>query len=167
MSQDYHGGATTWYVAPMSRLEKLETGLKVTAIVIAFFTFVTTFEVGGLVRPGGGAGAQSRILMWMAIALAVAILDRLQQREVMSIVFVGFNDLAHWAMYLSLMSGLATGLLVLLYAGFMMAGDIVKMVFFSTSGYTVRGLPKAVILTGVGLFVVGYGAILYFGLTGW
>ncbi|MFW6102689.1 MAG: hypothetical protein ACOC7M_00180 [Chloroflexota bacterium] len=166
MSQDYHGGATTWYVAPMSTLEKLETGLKVVAMVIAFVTFATTFEADGLARPAGAAGTQSRILMWMAIALAVAVLDRLQQREVVSIVFVVFNDLAHWAMYLSLMNGLATGLPVLLYAGFMTAGDIAKMVFFATSGYTVRGLPRAAIVAGVGLFVIGYGALIYLGLTG-
>ena len=166
MSQDYHGGATTWYVAPMSMLEKLETGLKVIAILIALVTFVATFQAEGLVRPAGLAGTQTRILMWMAIALAVAILDRLQQRELVSLVFVVFNDLAHWAMYLSLMSGLSSGLPILFYAGFMMVGDIVKLFFFATSGYKVRGLPRGVIVAGVGLFVVGYGAILYLGLVG-
>lgn len=165
MSRDYHGGARGWYVAPMDRLEYLETALKIIAIVIAAVTFITSFQAEELARPAGPAGIQSRILMWMALALAVAVLDRLQQRELVSVFFVIFNDLAHWAMYLSLMSGLGSAIPVVLYAGFMMAGDVVKMVFFATSGYTVRGLPKGVILGGVGLFVLGYGVLIYLGLT--
>lgn len=166
MSHDYHGDARNWYVAGMSRLEKVETVLKAIAIVIALVTFVTTFQAGELARPAGPAGTQSRILMWMAIALAVAIVDRLQQRELVSIVFVVFNDLAHWAMYLSLLSGLTASAAVIFYALFMLAGDIAKMVFFATSGYTVRGLPSVAIVGGVGLFVIGYGALIYLGLAG-
>mgnify|MGYP006292024263 FL=1 len=166
MSHDYHGDARNWYVAGMSRLEKVETVLKVIAIVIALVTFVTTFQAGELARPAGPAGTQSRILMWMAIALAVAIVDRLQQRELVSIGFVVFNDLAHWAMYLSLLSGLTASAAVIFYALFMLAGDIAKMVFFATSGYTVRGLPSVAIVGGVGLFVIGYGALIYLGLAG-
>ncbi len=164
MAGNYHESRGTWYVAPMSRLEWVETIFKSAAIVIAFITFVREFTPGELQQPAGAAGTQSRIFMWMAIALAIAILDRLQQRELFSIGFVVMNDLAHWAMYLSLLSGLTAMGWVIAYCALMMAGDIAKIVFFVTSGYTVRGAPRPLLLSGVGAFVVAYGVILVLAL---
>ena len=166
MSANYHEGKSTWYMAPMSRLEWLETGLKIVAMVIAFITFARAFGPGTLVTPGGSVGTQSRILMWMAVALAVAILDRLQQRELLSIGFVIANDLAHWAMYLSFMSGPPAMAPVVAYCAFMMAGDLAKIAFFATSKYTVRGVPRPLLLAGVAAFVVAYGVVLVLALYG-
>jgi hypothetical protein len=164
MTKNYHESKGSWYVAPMSRLEWLETMLKSIAIVIAFVTFIQVFATERLETPTGAAHIQSRILMWMAIALTIAILDRLQQRELLSIGFVIANDLAHWAMYLAFLSGLSTMVPVIVYCAFMMVGDIVKLAFFATSGYTVRGAPRPLLLAGVGAFVLAYGAILVLAL---
>lgn len=164
MVTDYHESRGTWYRAPMSRLEWLETIFKCAAMVIAFITFVREFSPGDLQQPAGAAGTQSRILMWMAIALAIAILDRLQQRELFSIGFVVINDLAHWAMYLSFLSGLTAMVPVIAYCALMMIGDTVKIVFFATSGYTVRGAPRPLLLAGVGAFVIAYGIVLVLAL---
>ncbi len=165
MAQNYHEGRGRWYVAPMGRLEWLETGLKLTAMAVAFVTFILTFDADrGLATPPGNAGIQSRILFWLAVGLAFAIIDRVQQRELFSIVFVVVNDLAHWAMYLSLMSGLAAAVPVVVYCALMMAGDIAKIAFFATSRYTVRGIPKPLLLAGVGAFVVAYGVVLVLAL---
>lgn len=164
MPENYHESKGRWHVAPMSRLEWLETGLKIVAMIIAFITFARLFDSDGLSSPAGSAGIQSRILFWMAVGLAFAIIDRLQQREMFSIGFVVANDLAHWAMYLSFMSGLSAMAPVIAYCGFMMAGDLAKIAFFSTSPYTVRGIPRPVLLVGVGAFVVAYGVVLVLAL---
>lgn len=164
MPRNYHENRGTWYLAPMSCLEWLETILKCVAIIIALVTFVREFTPGDLRQPTGAAGTQSRILMWMAIALAIAIIDRLQQRELLSIGFVVMNDLAHWAMYLSFLSGLTAMGAVIAYCALMMAGDIAKIAFFATSGYTVRGAPRPLLLVGVGAFVIAYGVVLVLAL---
>lgn len=164
MTKNYHESKGRWYIAPMSRLEWLETAAKTIAIVIAFATFIRVFAPGELETPTGALGTQSRILMWMAIGLAIAVLDRLQQRELLSIGFVIMNDLAHWAMFLSLLSGLTTMAPVIAYCALMMAGDIVKLVFFATTGYTVRGAPRPLLLAGVGAFVIAYGVVLVLAL---
>lgn len=161
MADNYHEAKGRWYVAPMGRLEWIETALKVLAMAVAFVTVATTFQPGeGLARPDGAAGTQSRILFWMAVGLAFAIIDRLQQRELVSIVFVVVNDLAHWAMYVSFMSGLTAAPPVVAYCGLMIAGDLAKIAFFATSRYTVRGIRRPLLLVGVGLFVVAYGVVL-------
>ena len=164
MADNYHESKGRWYVAPMSRLEWLETGAKMAAMVVAFSTFARAFDPGGLATPSGAQGIQSRILFWMAVGLAVAILDRLQQRELFSIGFVVVNDLAHWAMYLSLVSGLSAAVPVVAWCALMMMGDLAKLRFFATSGYTVRGAPKPLLLGGVAAFVVAYGVVLVLAL---
>jgi hypothetical protein len=164
MPSNYHDDRGIWHVAPMGRLEWLETGLKLAAMAVAFVTFARAFDPAGLSTPVGGAYTQSRILFWMAVGLAVAILDRLQQRELFSIGFVVVNDLAHWAMYLSFMSGLSTMAPVIAYCALMMAGDAAKIAFFATSGYTVRGAPRPLLLAGVAAFVVAYGVVLVLAL---
>ncbi len=164
MSGNYHESKGTWHVAPMSRLEKLETAFKTVAMIVAFVTFAQVFSPGQLETPAGVAGTQSRIIMWLAVALGIAILDRLQQRELFSVAFVVVNDLAHWAMYLSFLSGLSAMASVVAYCALMMAGDIVKIVFFATTGYTVRGAPRPLLLVGVAAFVVAYSVVLVLAL---
>lgn len=164
MPLDYHGGRTSWHVAPMAPLEKLETGLKVIAIVIAAAVFFQTRWASGGTEVAGSLAIQTRIVRVMAIGLAIAILDRLQQRELVSITFVVFNDLAHWGMYFALASGLASTVGVVAYCAFMMAGDIAKIVFFATTDYTVRRAPKPLLLAGVAAFVVAYGVVLVLAL---
>jgi hypothetical protein len=163
MTLDYHGGKKNWYVAPMAPLEKLETGLKVVAIAIAAVAFFQTMAMDGG-DAVGPAAMQARIMRVMAIALAIAILDRLQQRELVSIAFVTLNDLAHWAMYFALASDLASTVAVVAYCAFMMAGDISKIAFFATTNYTVRRVPKPLLLAGVAAFVVAYGVVLVLAL---
>ncbi len=164
MARNYHESKGSWHIAPMSRLEKLETAFKAVAMIVAFVTFAQVFSPGQLETLAGAAGTQSRILMWMAVALGIAILDRLQQRELFSVGFVIVNDLAHWAMYLSFLSGLLAMALVIAYCALMMAGDIMKIVFFATTGYTVRGAPRPLLLAGVAAFVVAYGVVLVLAL---
>ncbi|MBN1153163.1 MAG: hypothetical protein JXA58_08125 [Dehalococcoidia bacterium] len=161
---NYHEVKGGWYIAPMGRLEWLETILKLAAMGVAFATLAFHFRPGLLATPSGDAGTQSRILFWMAVGLAFAIVDRLQQRELFSIAFVVVNDLAHWAMYLSLMSGLNLAAPVVAYCALMMGGDVAKIVFFATSKYTVRGIPKPALLAGVGAFVIAYGVVLVLAL---
>jgi len=160
MSLDYHGGRNSWHVAPMAGLEKLETALKVIAIVVAAIVFFQTRAGSGGVEVAGSVAIQSRIMRAMAIGLAIAVLDRLQQREVASIAFTVVNDLAHWGMYFALSSGIAAMLGVVVYCALMMAGDIAKIAFFATTDYTVRGIPKPLLVAGVSAFIVAYGVIL-------
>ena len=164
MPLDYHGGRKNWHVAPMAPLEKLETGLKVIAMVVAAVVFFQTRSSSGVVDLAGPVAVQSRIVRIMAIGLAIAILDRLQQRELVSVVFVVFNDLAHWGMYFALASGIAAVAGVVAYCALMMAGDIAKIAFFATADYTVRGIPKPLLLGGVAAFVVAYAVVLVLAL---
>jgi len=160
MPTNYHEGKGGWHVAPMGWLEWLETGLKAAAMAIAFVLIARAIASGALSFSAGSADMQARILRWMAIALAIAIVDRLQQREITSIVFVVVNDLAHWSMYLALLNGLSPAAPVVAFCALMAAGDVTKIVFFSTTGYTVRGLPRPLLIGGVVAFVVGYLVIL-------
>ena len=159
MPADYHKSRDRWYVAPMGRLEWLETGLKAAAMLVAYAALLQALLAGRL-NAATVAGTQSTILLWMAVALSVAVIDRLQQREVISIAFVVFNSLAHWAMYLLLLRSALPVAPVVAWCVLMIAGDIAKMAFFLRSEFTVRGLPKPVLLLGVFAFVVGYAVVL-------
>ncbi len=106
------------------------------------------------------SGTESSIVLWMAVALSVALIDRRQQRELISIAFVVFNSLAHWAMCVLLLRHAAAEPPVTAWCAVMSAGDVARIAFYGRSDFTVRGLPEPVLLLGVPAFVVGYAVVL-------
>jgi len=99
----------------------------------------------------------------MSVGLFGAIFERLDQREIGSMVFVLLNNLGHWGLLLALASGLSGSGLVIAFSALMLSGDSTKLAFFATSEFTIRNAAKALVLTVISLFALGYAITLALG----
>lgn len=149
-------GQRGWHRADWGPLGRAETVLKAMAIVIALVT----------AAGGGGVGGpdDNRLAFWLLVAVAagyvVAIADRLIDREVTAVVFVVAMVIGHWAMVFALDRDDWPALALQLFAGFMLAGDLVKIVYFATTRTQVRGLPPTVPILMTATLVVSYALII-------
>ena len=149
-----------WYVARMSFIEWLETAFKLSAIACGISAFTVGFLPGALALPTGLRLAQVVILGVISLGLVGAILERFDQREIGSMVFVILNNFGHWGMLLAILAGLNSSLLIIAFSALMLAGDTTKLIFFATTNFTVRNVPKPFLLMVIALFASGYAAIL-------
>lgn len=155
-----------WYIADWPPLGWIETGLKAIAIVIGIFVGIKAVGVGSFAFPVGIRLIQWIVLAVLSLGLIAAIFDRIAYRDIISMVFVIFNNLGHWGMMLSLLFVSGPGYRLILFCGLMLLGDIVKLIFIATTDFTVRDTPRSVLLSLTGFYVIGYIAILILDLVG-
>lgn len=149
-----------WHVAPWPPLAWLETVIKLTALVLGTIALVQALSGGTFALPGGLRMAQLVILALLSLGLVAAIFDRFAEREIVAMIFVIINNLGHWGMVVALASEPGPGGLLLAFAGLMLLGDLVKLVFLKVHDFSVRDTPKAVLYGLTSAYVVGYLAIL-------
>jgi hypothetical protein len=80
------------------------------------------------------------------VGLMAAIGDRLLEREVIAMVFVCFNNLAHLALLVSLLTTDGPGRLLTAFALLMICGELVKIRFLHSTGFTVRTTPTSLVI---------------------
>jgi hypothetical protein len=149
-----------WYVAPWPPLAWLETGIKLVAIVVGIVALIQTLSAGVFVLPSGLRLAQWVVLILLSLGLLAAIMDRVLMREIVSMAFVILNNLGHWGMVVALAGEPGPGVLLPLFAGLMLAGDVVKLVFLRVHDFEVRDTPRAVLFGLTSVYVVGYLVLL-------
>ena len=149
-----------WHVAQWPPLAWLETVIKLAAIVVGVIALTGALSDGTWAWPGGWRLAQLGVLAFLALGLLVAILDRLAEREVVAMAFVILNNLGHWGMVAALASAPGPGGWLSIFAGLMLAGDLVKLVFLKVHQFSVRDTPRATLYGLTLIYVVGYGVIL-------
>ncbi len=149
-----------WHIGDYGTLGWVETGLKTLAVLIGLSTGIAALQTGSLAFPEGTQAIQLIVLGFMALLLTLAIADRVIDREIIAMVFIIFNVLSHWGMVLGLATpGLIEGRLVP-FCVFMIAGDIVKIIFFATTGFQIRDIPRNVIFGLTGGSILTYVIVL-------
>ncbi len=143
-----------WHVARWHPLAWMETAVKVAAHVIALVALGRALQHGGWTWPDGGRLAQFIALSALSLGLVAAIFDRLAEREIIAMIFVLLNNLAHWGMVVALATRPGPGSLLTYFAALMLIGDLVKLRFLAVTRFTVRDTPRSV-LYGLTLFYVG------------
>lgn len=149
-----------WHVATWHPLAWVETAVKVAAHVVAVIVLVGALQRGGWTWPGGARLAQFIVLIVLSLGLVAAIFDRLQEREIVAMVFVLVNNVAHWGMVVALAVPPGPGSALTAFAALMLAGDLVKLVFLTVTDFTVRDTPRSVLYGLTLVYVVGYIVIL-------
>lgn len=141
-----------WHRGDWGPLGLLETGLKVVGFACAYAAALVADGPVGL-----PSGARLAVLILLAVAelgLLAAIGDRWLEREITAAVFVVFNNAAHLAMILAVLRDVDAAW-ILAFALPMLAGELVKIVFLRTTGFTVRDASSSLL---IGL-TAGYAAI--------
>ncbi len=149
-----------WYVRPWPPLAWVETGIKLLAIVVGVMALIAALLAGVFVLPSGVQLAQWAVLGLMSLGLLAAVIDRWIEREIVAMVFVVLNNLGHWGMVIALATEPGPGALLPLFAGLMLAGDAVKLVFLRLYGLEVRNTPQSVLFGLTSAYVVGYMVLL-------
>lgn len=155
-------GRPAWHVGDWGPLGWLETVLKLAGVAVGVAALIATLgdPADG---PGGARLAQAIVLGVLCLGLLAAIADRLADREIVGMAFIVAMNAGHLAMLAALLRDDVEGYLIT-FAALMLAGDLVKLVFLRTTGFTVRSVPRAAVYGLVGAYVAGYVALIILAL---
>jgi hypothetical protein len=155
--------AKRWHVGSWGPLGAVETLLKGAAFACAFVALAVAAG-SGWERPGGAELAQTLLLALAELGLAIAVYDRVMEREITAMAFVVVNNLAHLAIVLALLAERDVAGYVTAFAGLMLAGELVKIAFLRRTAFTVRGHDPALLVAGTAGYAALYAAVLVLAL---
>lgn len=150
----------SWHFADWPPLAWLETVIKLFALFLAILTAYRGIQRWTFEFPSGLELLEWAIMLVLSLGLALAILDRIQNREIFAMGFVLLNNLGHWGMTYTLMTDPGPGALLSVFAGLMLLGDLVKLLFLRLYTFKVRDLPKAVLYGLTAVYILGYSTII-------
>ena len=148
-----------WHLGDWGPLGLLETLIKAIAFIAAYAALAEGWG-GSFGLPSGAGLAQLALLGVAELGLLAAIGDRLVEREISAMMFVVFNNLAHLAMIGALLFDPGPEGLLVAFATLMAAGDMVKLGWLASSGFTVREVPPALVQGLTAAYVAVYLAVL-------
>ena len=147
-----------WHIYNWTFLGWTETGVKSIAIMIGMWAYYLSRNSQVWFLPSGNRLIQWTILGILSLGIFFAIFNRWKNKEIASMIFVLFNNLGHWGMFLALIRN--TGWFLLPYfALLMMLGDLIKILFLKQMRYTERYLSTNLFVYATLIFVIGYGLI--------
>ena len=154
---------SSWYFYNWTFLGWLETGIKAVALIIGMWAFCLSRVSQIWMIPSGIQLIQWIVLSVLSLGIFVAIYNRWQNKEIVSMIFILFNNLGHWGMFLALTRN--TGWAILpIFSFLMMLGDLIKIIFLRQQHYTEKNIPPNIFIKLTLIFVLGYGII---GLLNW
>ncbi len=157
-------GENQWYVAHWPALAWLETTIKIIGLLVALIAVLMTIFEGEFEFPASTRMVQWIILFAMSLGLLLAIYDRIVERELVAMGFVIINNIGHWGMVIALMFTPPPDGGLMIFAGMMMFGDIIKLWYLFTSGYAPRLIPRSLLYFLTSCYVIGYRLIVVMGL---
>ena len=95
--------AAAWHVARWGPLGWIETGVKSCGFLCAYLALASSITTGWS-TPRGVRVVELALIGTATVGLLAAIGDRLLEREIVAMVFVCFNNLAHLALLASLLT---------------------------------------------------------------
>jgi len=148
-----------WHRASWGPLGTAETLVKSAAFLAAYAAFARS--VGhGRATPHGSELAEVILLGIAELGLLGAIADRIMEREITAMVFVVFNNAAHLGLIWALLAVRDAQSAVIAFAGLMLVGELVKISFLFTTGYTVRNHSTSLVVGIVSAYAGLYAALL-------
>lgn len=110
--------------------------------------------------PGGMRLAQVLLLAALSVGLLAGVADRVLEREVVGMVFIPFLLAGHVGMTVALARDPGADTALVAFAVLMLAGDLLKLVFLTTTDFRVRDLPRGAVIGLTSAYAAGYAALL-------
>jgi hypothetical protein len=151
-----------WHVGDYGPLGWAETSIKAAAFGVAFVALAHALG-RDLVTPHGIHVFELILLGIAELGLIFAIGDRIIERELIAMGFVCVANAAHLGMLFALLADPGPGVLLSLFCALMFAGEVIKLRFLTTTGFSVRDVAPVVVQ---GL-VVAYAVIYAVALIAW
>jgi len=150
-------GRRDWHVARWGPWGWGETAVKLVAVALAV---AAAAEDGAWSIP-----PHHRVAFWTLAAISVAyvaaVADRWIDREIVAMAFVFAMIVGHLAIVRAMGGREWPGGDVRAFAGLMLLGDLLKLVFFVRTGARVRDLPRPVPIVATGLLALLYLVVLF------
>jgi hypothetical protein len=144
-----------WHVGTYEPLAWAETAVKAVAFLVAYVALVQA--LGRTLHSPDGIHVAEIILLGVAeLGLLLAIGDRLIERELIAMVFVVFNNVAHVGMLYALLAVPGPGGLVSIFCLFMLTGEVVKIAWLRTTHFTVREISALAVQALVVIYATIY-----------
>lgn len=145
-----------WYFGNWQVLGWVESGLKIFAFMFAYLLVYNALSFGNLAIPHGKTLIVWIIQLILSLGLLAAIFDRYKIKEIFAMIFVIFNNLAHWGIVIAIANPANLSIDLILFYGLMLLGDFVKLIFLKTSGFKIEGVPQIALYGLTGIFIAGY-----------
>lgn len=152
-------GGRRWHRGAWGPLGTAETLVKSAAFLAAYIAFARSLG-HGRATPHGSELAEVILLGIAELGLLGAIADRIMEREITAMVFVVFNNAAHLGLIWALLAVRDAQQAVIVFAGLMLVGELVKIGFLRTTGYTVRSHGTSLVVAIVSAYAGLYAAVL-------
>ncbi|MBI3651892.1 MAG: hypothetical protein HY231_12800 [Acidobacteria bacterium] len=149
-----------WYVAKYPALAWAETLIKASAILIGIVALATSLTKGAFVWPAGARLVEFAVLAILAIGLVAAIFDRFVEREIVAMIFILLNNLAHWGVVASVLYVSNRNPYLVPFCALMTVGDMVKTIFLKAHSFQVRNVPQFMLFTLTAIYITGYLVVL-------
>jgi hypothetical protein len=151
-------GGRRWHRESWGPLGTAETLVKSAAFLAAYVAFARSAGSGYAV-PHGSVLAEVILLGIAELTLLAAIADRVMEREITAMVFIVCNTTAHLALIWALLTTEGAGSAVIVFAGLMLTGELVKIGFLVATGYTVRSHGTRLLVAGTSAFAGLYAVL--------
>jgi hypothetical protein len=153
-------GLRQWHIAKYPALGWIETIIKAVAIGIGISALVASLGKGAFALPAGSRLLELIMMTVLALGLTAAIFDRIIEREIIAMVFVIFNNAAHWGIVASLAFLQNANPYLFPFCVLMAIGDMVKTIFLKAHSFQVRNVPQFILFGLTSIYIVSYIVIL-------
>jgi hypothetical protein len=132
-----------WHVANWGTWGWIETGLKLVSIAAGILAFITSNSDKPLLFGGNPELGAVILIGLMTLFTIIPLVLRFRQQEVISMIYAILNFLGHLALFIALLRVTDSPVLPLVFAVFMVLGELAKQRFLTISGYTENGQSPA------------------------
>lgn len=156
-----------WWLNRWPLLGWLETFVKIAAWFFVPYILpphaAAPLDLATVPDPSPAFAIQTSLMFVASFGLALAVIDRLVYREVISLIFVFPNNWAHWsvtaAMYRHSPDALNLRCLRFFWC-LMLAGDLIKLLFFAVHDFTRLKIARFVVYSLVAVYAFIYASII-------
>ena len=145
-----------WHTAQWGTWGWLETIAKCIALVAGFIALLSPFAGSSFMLIGNPNLAALIILALLTLASIAQLVIRLGQRETISLGFAVLNLLGHLALLIAVAQVPHHRIWPILFGAFYVVGQLIKVQFLRTSGYTEGGSDTAGLVRTAGVMAVLY-----------
>lgn len=152
-----------WHFENWHLLGWIETIIKSLAIFIGIYAFFLGSKQPGFLSINSLPGIQLVILLILSVGLLLAIINRYQKKDIISMVFILFNNWGHWGLLYAIYKGINIKFLYS-FVLLMLVGDLVKLVFIKKHSYSEGDISQKYFNYLTWIYVGGYLFIILLGL---
>ncbi len=152
-----------WHFENWHLLGWIETVIKILAIFIGIYSFFLGIKQPEFLNINNLPFIPLVIFLILSLGLLLAIFNRYQKKDIISMVFILFNNWGHWGLLYAIYKGINVKFLYS-FVLLMLAGDLVKLVFIKKHNYSERDIPTKYINYLTWIYVGGYLFIILLGL---